>query len=158
MLFRSLAPLRIPRRIDSVCAIGTFNGYSLSAPLRMEYKDGAYRAKLREVPPSTSWQVLIFGDSARPTGIRTSTVSKTGYTVVEGSCAVRLDREGAAELRFDPSEIPQRNGQAAISSGNTSLQGFLRTAVELTDWRDRYQSAMEIALSKHRRKIGRAHV
>ena len=149
-----LAPLRIPRRIDSVCAIGTFNGYSLSAPLRMEYKDGAYRAKLREVPPSTSWQVLIFGDSARPTGIRTSTVSKTGYTVVEGICAVRLDREGAAELRFDPSEIPQRNGQAAISSGNTSLQGFLRTAVELTDWRDRYQSAMEIALTKHRRSGG----
>ncbi|MFM8178168.1 MAG: carboxypeptidase-like regulatory domain-containing protein, partial [Candidatus Kapaibacterium sp.] len=151
----TLAPTQLPRRIDSVCAVGSFNGYSVAAARRMESKNGAYRVKIGAMDHGASWQVLVYGDSATLRPVRVCSITADGYTVVEGRAASRIEsRSTTTELVFDPSSVPQRNAPASVTAGNAKLESFIATAMDVMERQDRYNREMDAALVEHRRAGG----
>ena len=151
----TLAPTLLPRRIDSVCAVGTFNGYSVASARRMDMKSGAYRVKISGADRGATWQVLVYGDSATLRPVRLCSSTADGYAVVEGRVAARLEPRGPqTELVFDPASVPQRSGVATVTAGNAKLQSFLVAALDVTERQDRYNREMDAALVAHKRMGG----
>lgn len=151
----TLAPTQLPRRIDSVCAIGSFNGYSITAGRRMEMKNGAYRCTVKELDRGDTWQVLVYGDSSWLHPVRVCGISADGYSVSEGRISARIEPRGAeTELVFDAGSVPTRSGKVMVTAGNSKLQSFITTAIEIAEQQERYTREMEASLSAHTRTGG----
>jgi hypothetical protein len=151
----TLAPTQLPRRIDSVCAMGSFNGYSVAGARRMEVKNGVYRTKIAGAERGATWQVLVYGDSSWMRPVRVCSMSADGYGVQEGRAAARIEPRGTqTELVFDASSVPQRTGSVSLTAGNAALQSFITTAIEVLERQERYTREMEAALVANTRNGG----
>ena len=151
----NLASVQLPKSIDSVLLLSSFNNYSISSGIRMQLKKGDYTATMKASGSEQRYKIAVFGDKrdAQRACITNGTHGDSYEFSTDGSY-ITVSSAKDKEVHMDLSALPQTSVTPRMSFKNPLLQKVANIYYEMTNFNRVYQDSMYFAAQRHQAKGG----